>query len=340
MSKSIIGESRTIRELLDLVGRVAPTKSNVLVIGESGTGKELVARMLHELGPLHGRPFIPVNCGAIPETLIESEMFGHRRGSFTGAVNEKEGLFQAANGGTLFLDEVGELPLSMQVKLLRAIQERIIRKVGGTDDVRVDVRIIAATNRDLEAAVSKGTFREDLYYRLNVILIKTPSLRERREDIKLLAKHFLDKCSSRFNKTFNGFDEDAMTALEGGDWPGNVRELENIIERAVAFENGDIISLSSLPATLRDGMEQCRLGVPAVVNEIKLRSPDFSNGPVDLDAVIRDVERIYITDALTYAKGDNKKAASLLKITLKNMQGRLNKFVVGAKNGVCIRKET
>lgn len=170
-----------------MIGKVAGNKTNVLIIGESGTGKELVARMIHESGPLKGKPFVPVNCGAIPETLIESEMFGHKKGSFTGAVSEKAGLFEAANGGTLFLDEVGELPLSMQVKLLRSLQERVIRKVGGNDDIKVDVRIIAATNRDLEAAIAKGTFREDLYYRLNVILIKTPSLRERPGDIELLS---------------------------------------------------------------------------------------------------------------------------------------------------------
>jgi two-component system response regulator PilR (NtrC family) len=196
-SRPILGESASIKALINLILKVGPTKANLLVIGESGTGKELVARMIHECGPLRDKPFIPVNCGAIPETLIESEMFGHKKGSFTGAVADKMGLFEAANGGTLFLDEVGELPLSMQVKLLRSIQERVIRRVGGNDDIRIDVRIIAATNRDLEAAVKKGTFREDLYYRLNVILIKTPPLRDRAGDVRLLASAFLEKFSKK-----------------------------------------------------------------------------------------------------------------------------------------------
>lgn len=188
MSRTIIGESKPVRDLIKLIERVAPTKTNILVIGESGTGKELVARMIHDEGPLKNKPFVPVNCGAIPETLIESEMFGHKRGSFTGAVSDKEGLFEAADGGTLFLDEVGELPLGMQVKLLRAIQERCFRKVGGTDDIHVDVRIIAATNRDLEDGIAKGTFREDLYYRLNVILIKAPPRNPVRADESRLAE--------------------------------------------------------------------------------------------------------------------------------------------------------
>jgi two-component system, NtrC family, response regulator PilR len=183
----ILGQSSAVKSMISMIEKVAASKTNVLVIGESGTGKELVARMIHQSSPLRDKPFVPVNCGAIPDTLIESEMFGHKKGSFTGAVVEKAGLFEAAHGGTLFLDEVGEIPLAMQVKLLRAIQERCFRKVGGTEDVRVDVRIIAATNRDLEAGVAAGTFREDLYYRLNVILIKTPPLRERRGDVRVLA---------------------------------------------------------------------------------------------------------------------------------------------------------
>jgi two-component system response regulator PilR (NtrC family) len=185
-SRKILGESPPVKHLISLIHKVAGSKTNILIIGESGTGKELVARMIHESGPMKNEPFIPVNCGAIPETLIESEMFGHKKGSFTGAVSDKEGLFEAADKGTLFLDEVGELPLSMQVKLLRALQERTIRKVGSNTDTKVDVRIIAATNRNLEEMVAKGTFREDLYYRLNVILIKTPPLRDRSTDIELL----------------------------------------------------------------------------------------------------------------------------------------------------------
>src|SRR6185437_12395927 len=242
---NILGDAPPVKALLGLIHKVASTKTNVLVIGESGTGKELVARMIHEQGPLKDKPFIPVNCGAIPETLIESEMFGHKRGSFTGAVSEKVGLFEAAHTGTLFLDEVCELPLSMQVKLLRALQARVIRKVGGNDDVKVDVRVIAATNRDLEAAVAGGTFREDLYYRLNVILIKTPPLRERRTDVPILAEAFLSKIANKYKKNIDGFTPDVLRALQEYPWPGNVRELENAIERAVTLENGSKIGSSS-----------------------------------------------------------------------------------------------
>ena len=215
----ILGKSKPVDQLRKMIERVAPTKSSVLIIGESGTGKELVARELHDQSDLKSRPFIPVNCGAIPETLIESEMFGHKRGSFTGAVADKPGLFEAAHGGTLFLDEVGELPLTMQVKLLRALQERVIRRVGSNDDIKVDVRIVAATNRNLEDAVKKGSFREDLYYRLNVILLETPALRDRKGDVVLLANHFLQKFTKKFSKQIDGFDDDALAAIEKHSWP-------------------------------------------------------------------------------------------------------------------------
>jgi transcriptional regulator with PAS, ATPase and Fis domain len=238
-----------------MIEKVAPVKTSVLIIGESGTGKELIARMIHERSAVRGKPFVPVNCGAIPETLIESEMFGHKRGSFTGAVSEKQGLFEVAHTGTLFLDEVGELPLSMQVKLLRAIQERSFRKVGGTEDIKVDVRIIAATNRDLEIAVNKGTFREDLYYRLNVIQLKSPALRDRPGDVKVLAHAFLKKFSDRAAKEIESLSPDCMLALENWTWPGNVRELENVLERAVTLENDNQLSLHSLPYNIIEAWE-------------------------------------------------------------------------------------
>ena len=334
----ILGESPSIKSLLNLIQKVASTKTSVLVIGESGTGKELVARMIHEQGPLKDRPFIPVNCGAIPETLIESEMFGHKRGSFTGAVQDKLGLFEAAHTGTLFLDEVGELPLSMQVKLLRALQERVIRKVGGTDDMKVDVRVIAATNRDLEAAVKAGTFREDLYYRLNVILIRTPPLRERRTDIPLLAEHFLKKINAKYKKCLEGFEPDVIGVLQNYPWPGNVRELENAMERAVTLENGTKISTSSLSVAIINSsmapvMAPNSAGSSGAIaklagNEIRLPAPDFTQGSLNLDAILGDVEKTYLMSALEHTGGVKKRAADLLGITFRSIRYRLKKLGV------------
>lgn len=332
----ILGEAPAVKNLLNLIQKVASTKTNVLVIGESGTGKELVARMIHERGPLKDKPFIPVNCGAIPETLIESEMFGHRKGSFTGAVQDKMGLFEAAHGGSLFLDEVGELPLPMQVKLLRALQERVIRKVGGTDDLKVDVRVIAATNRDLEAAVKAGTFREDLYYRLNVILIRTPPLRDRKSDVPILAEHFLFKITAKYAKKLHGFDPDVMRVLQNYAWPGNVRELENVIERAVTLENGDQVSLSSLSQAVLDsadltstsghsGLNSLSQGADA---EIRLPAPDFSHGAVSLETVLGEVEKAYLLSALQHAGGIKKRAAELLGISFRSIRYRLKKLGV------------
>ncbi|MCM2276764.1 MAG: sigma-54 dependent transcriptional regulator [Oligoflexia bacterium] len=339
-SRKILGESSAVNELLKLIGKVAGAKTNVLVIGESGTGKELVARMIHESGPLKEKPFIPVNCGAIPETLIESEMFGHRRGSFTGAVNEKTGLFEAAHGGTLFLDEVGELPLSMQVKLLRAIQERSFRKVGGTEDIRVDVRIIAATNRDLEAAVAKGTFREDLYYRLNVILIKTPPLRERQGDIRLLAEQFLKRCAPRFKHCPTHFTPEAIAALEAHEWPGNIRELENVVERAVTLATTETITLDQLPQGIQAAGARAG-GAPVTPSRrstdvpgqsagagatLVLPPADFSKGALPLDQILADVEKMYLLAALEHSGGVKKKAADLLGITFRSIRYRLSKL--------------
>jgi len=355
-AKPILGQSASVKEMLGLIGKVASTKTNVLIIGESGTGKELVARMIHDSGPLKDKPFVPINCGAIPENLIESEMFGHRRGSFTGAVGDKPGLFETANGGSLFLDEVGELPLSLQVKLLRAIQERVFRKVGGNEDIRVDVRIIAATNRDLEAAVAKGTFREDLYYRLNVILIHTPPLRERKGDVKLLVDYFLTKFAAKLKKPIQSVSPAAMAAFERYGWPGNVRELENVIERAVTLESGEEISAESLPPSIAElaagsgslgggfgsseagevggagpghtGATITAAGGTSPVSqagEIRLPMPDFSRGVIQLDEILSQVERAYLDHALAYSKGVKKKAADLLGITFRSIRYRLKK---------------
>jgi two-component system response regulator PilR (NtrC family) len=347
--RQILGASAAVKKLIQMIEKVSAAKTNVLIIGESGTGKELVARMIHETGPLRGKPFVPVNCGAIPETLIESEMFGHRRGSFTGAVAEKQGLFEVAHGGTLFLDEVGELPLSMQVKLLRAIQERSFRKVGGTEDIKVDVRIIAATNRDLEVGVAKGTFREDLYYRLNVILLKTPPLRERKGDVPLLADAFLKKFSSRQSKTLDSFSDEVLGALDHWTWPGNVRELENIIERAVTLESGNRVELGSLPAPILDawtarvgktlsgdvssegdsgatGVPVGRDGILILPGCIKLPAAEFEGGlatKIDLTKIMADVESAYLKAALKVSGRKLEMACQLLGLSVKELKSRV-----------------
>lgn len=348
-ARQILGQSAVVKKLIQMIEKVSVAKTNILIIGESGTGKELVAKMIHETGPLKGKPFVPVNCGAIPETLIESEMFGHRRGSFTGAVSDKQGLFEVAHGGTLFLDEVGELPLSMQVKLLRAIQERSFRKVGGTEDIKVDVRIIAATNRDLEAGVAKGTFREDLYYRLNVILLKTPPLRERKGDVPLLADAFLGKFSTRQGKSLAGFSDEARAALEHWTWPGNVRELENIIERAVTLESGSRVELASLPGPIIDawtagsgrgqsvgkdggapdeagGTPVGRGGILILPDCIKLPAASFPAGKescIDLTKLLLDVERAYLGAALRSVGKKPDAAGDLLGLTPKEFKSRV-----------------
>jgi two-component system, NtrC family, response regulator PilR len=326
MSKEILGKSSAVKALIKMIERVSPAKTNVLIIGESGTGKELVARMLHDAGPLKGKPFIPVNCGAIPETLIESEMFGHKKGSFTGAIADKPGLFEAANGGSIFLDEVGELPLSMQVKLLRALQERTIRKVGGNDDIKVDARIIAATNRDLEAGVARGTFREDLFYRLNVILIKTPPLREREGDIRLLAERFLENFSKRLKKELE-FDPAVMKLFESYSWPGNVRELENVVERAATLAMDEKINIDVLPPSL---LEQSPASGRSGARRLELPEIDFSKGAIGLEKVLADVERVYIEAALAQTTRSSEKAAKLLSLDEKALRARMSRLGISS----------
>ncbi|MBC7387120.1 MAG: sigma-54-dependent Fis family transcriptional regulator [Cryobacterium sp.] len=346
--RQILGESLPIKNLISMIHKVSGNKTNILVIGDSGTGKELVARMIHESGPMKGKAFIPVNCGAIPETLIESEMFGHKKGSFTGAISDKIGLFEAGSGGTLFLDEVGELPLSMQVKMLRALQEKTIRRVGANEDIKVDVRIIAATNRDLEAGVKAGTFREDLYYRLNVILIKTPSLRERHGDVEILANAFLKKFAERQKKELDGFSDEVLEIFRTHHWPGNVRELENTVERAVTLETGRIINVGVLPPAVvvnydggaRSKLESLSINVGqqklAAISpgppgqgsskEIRLPLPDFKDGPMNLDEVLAEVEKQYLKHALSFTGGVKKKAADLLGMTFRSIRYRLGKL--------------
>ncbi|WP_415063387.1 sigma-54-dependent transcriptional regulator [Bdellovibrio sp.] len=318
--QNMVGNSPAMHSIYDMIKRVAQTPTNVLITGESGTGKEVVAKAIHYNGPLKDRPFVTVNCGAIPENLMESEMFGHKKGSFTGAVADKAGLFEVADGGTLFLDEVGELPLTIQVKLLRAIQERVIRRVGATEDNKVDVRIIAATNRNLEEMVQKGTFRQDLFYRLNVINIRTPGLRERREDIPLLANHFLKKYNERLNKNIGGISAEAMEILKKYDYPGNVRELENLIERTVALEGGATILPESLPPMVNTSSGRKM----ASSNEIEI-----GDDGVDLDKVMGQIEKELLIKAIHSAGGVKKRAAKLLHISFRSMRYRIEKYNLG-----------
>lgn len=318
--QNMVGNSPAMHSIFDLVKRVAQTPTNVLITGESGTGKEVVAKAIHYNGPLKDKPFVTVNCGAIPENLMESEMFGHKKGSFTGAVADKVGLFEVADQGTLFLDEVGELPLTIQVKLLRVIQERVIRRVGATDDYKVEVRIIAATNRNLEEMVQKGTFRQDLFYRLNVINIKTPGLRERRDDIPLLANHFLKKYNERLNKNIGAISTEAMEILKKYDYPGNVRELENLIERTVALESGATILPESLPPMVNTSSGR------------KMASSDeieIGDDGVDLDKVIGQIEKELLIKAIHAANGIKKRAAKLLHISFRSMRYRIEKYNLG-----------
>ena len=318
--QNMIGNSQAMHSIFDMVKRVSQAPTNVLITGESGTGKEVVAKAIHYNGPLKDKPFVTINCGAIPENLMESEMFGHKKGSFTGAITDKVGLFEVADGGTLFLDEVGELPLTIQVKLLRAIQERIIRRVGATDDMKVEVRIIAATNRNLEEMVAKGGFRQDLYYRLNVIGIRTPALRERQDDIPLLANHFLQKYNGKLGKTIASISMEAMEILKNYNYPGNVRELENMIERTVALESGSTILPESLPPMVNTSTGRKM----ASSNEIEMGD----NG-LELDKVMGQIEKELLIKAIHSAGGVKKKAAKLLHISFRSMRYRIEKYNLG-----------
>lgn len=318
--QSIVGNSDVMHRIFELITRVAQSPTNVLVTGESGTGKEMVAKAIHYNGPLKDKPFVTVNCGAIPENLMESEMFGHKKGSFTGAIADKAGLFEVADGGTLFLDEVGELPVSIQVKLLRALQERVIRRVGGIEDTHVDVRIIAATNRELEAMVKAGQFREDLYYRLNVIQLKTPPLRDRRDDIPSLALHFLKKYAQKFGRPVQAISDEAMEILKKYDYPGNVRELENIIERTVALEVGSTVLPESLPPFVQ---------TPSGRKLASAQEIQITDDGLDLEKVVGQIEKELLIKAIHKAKGVKKNAAKLLGITFRSMRYRVDKYGLG-----------
>ncbi len=310
----LIGRSPGMQQLFALVQRVATTRTSVLVLGESGTGKELVARAIHSLGDRATQPFVPVNCGAIPESLIESELFGYVKGAFTGAATDRDGLFAAADGGTLFLDEIGELGQPIQVKLLRTLQERTIKPVGAVSEREIDVRIVAASNRHLEEDVKAGRFRSDLFYRLNVIPIQIPPLRER-EDIPLLIEHFLRRFSAEMGRTVRGVTPEAMTLLRAYRYPGNVRELENLIERAVTLTATDLVDSAALPELRR----------PPPSEELSPLA-SLPQGGLDLDAHIAGIERGLLLEALDRVGGNRTAAAELLRISLRSFRYRLAKF--------------
>ncbi|MBI3795130.1 MAG: sigma-54-dependent Fis family transcriptional regulator [Nitrospinae bacterium] len=310
----MIGNSKALDGVKNMIMRVAETNSTVLITGESGTGKELVARAVHTKSPRCSAPFLSINCGAMPEQLLESELFGHKKGAFTGAVADKTGLMEVANGGTFFLDEIGEMPLSLQVKLVRAIQEREVRRVGDTKDIKLDVRFVAATNKNLSDSVKNGRFREDLFYRLNVVAIAVPPLRERKEDVPSLAKHFLEKFCKKNGRSIAGFSRDALELLEGYNWPGNVRELENTIERAVVMETGDWIEAENLPEEVR---------TPGAGAAGSVAVPP---GGVDMEKHVQEVEKQMIANALKSAGGSRKGAAKLLNMTMRSFRYKAGKY--------------
>lgn len=318
-----IGESPPMYRVYDAIRKLSQVDSTVLVTGESGTGKELVAKAIHMLSRRDQKPFVVVNCGGVPEPLVETELFGYKKGAFTGATSDRMGLVETAQGGTLFLDEIGELTPILQVKLLRLLQEKVIRRIGDIRDIAVDVRIIAATNRNLEEMVVEGTFREDLYYRLNVIPIRVPALRERREDIPLLAYYFMEKYSSMLGKDVRRISTYALDILRKYDFPGNVRELENIIERGVALEQSRIILPESL--TIASGLMRRKQKRKDHDSELFLLE-DIPPEGMNLDELLGKIERHYIVQALNRTRGHKQRAAELLGITFRSFRYRLEKY--------------
>jgi two-component system response regulator PilR (NtrC family) len=311
----MIGKSREMFKVHAMIRKVSDTPANVLILGESGTGKELVARAIHENSSRKQMPFIAINCGGIPENLLESELFGYMKGSFTGAYADRAGLLEQANRGTVFLDEVGDLPQILQVKLLRAVQEKTFRRIGGSEDIKVDVRIISATNKDLKESVQKGTFREDLFYRLNVIPIRIPPLRNRKEDIPILAQYFLEKYSREFGKEIRKISAYALELLTEYPFPGNIRELENIIERSVALEGGNIVLPENLVLSGEASPEN------GAVPEIGIPSEG-----INLNSELARIERTLIEQALKISRGSKTKAAGLLKISRDSLDYRIDKL--------------
>jgi two-component system response regulator PilR (NtrC family) len=320
---NIIGQSAKMRAIFELIQTVAPQSSRVLITGESGTGKELVARAIHDNSPRAKAPFVSVNCGAFPETLLESELFGYMKGAFTGATENRVGLFQAAHGGTLFLDEIADMSVTMQVKLFRVLQEQRVRPLGSTEEVEVDVRVIAATNKNLEKEIAEGRFREDLYYRLSVIPIHLPALRERREDIPLLARAFLERFREAMDRPVIGIEPEALRLLEAYSWPGNVRELENTIERAVALSTSRTITPEVLPEKIRSYyQEYVRSQIPPASSEL------IPEEGIDLEQYIRDTEKAFLLAALEKAQGVRTKAAQLLKMSYRSFRHYAAKYKI------------
>jgi len=313
-----IGRSPAMLAVFETIRKTADTGSTVMITGESGTGKELVARAVHAASGRSSAPFVSVNCGAVPDTLMEAELFGHVKGAFTGAVNANEGLFAAANGGTLFLDEITEIAPSLQVKLLRVIQERQVRRVGDVRDIPIDVRLVAASNRELSRAVADGVLREDLFYRLNVIPIHLPPLRERREDIPPLVAHFIEKIAKAHGKPVPSVMPEALALLEGYDWPGNIRELENVIERAMVLGSGPVIDADALPPDIRR---------PATGSTIVV---DLPADGLDLEATLARIEQRYIEMALERTSGVQTKAAELLRVSFRQFRYKLRKHSLRA----------
>jgi transcriptional regulator with PAS, ATPase and Fis domain len=309
----LVGNSQKMRQVRALINKIADSNSTILITGESGTGKELAARAIHELSQRREQPFIPVNCGAIPEELLESELFGHVRGAFTGAVNSRQGRFQLANGGTLFLDEIGEMSPKLQVKLLRVLQERQFEPVGSDRAVQVDVRVVAATNRDLHVAAREGKFREDLFYRLNVLPVHLPSLREREGDIPLLVKHFLALHGLRKAKRVARIEPEAMAVLEAYRWPGNVREVENLVERLIVLNEDGVIRVTELPdyVVQRSSEQATNMALPA--------------SGMDLDRYLEKIENGFICQALERARGNKTLAAGMLNLNRTTFIERLRK---------------
>ncbi len=312
--RKIIGESAAIQEVLELLPKIAVSEANVMITGESGTGKELVAKAVHQLSSRKAAPFVTVNCGAIPENLLESELFGHVKGAFTNAVANKKGLFEIAGEGTLFLDEIGDLPLPLQVKLLRVLEDGAFRRVGDTEVIRVDVRIVSATNKDLKEALKEGAFREDLYYRLNVLPLKLPPLRNRGDDVAILIRHFLGKF-----KPAKQISPGAMEILSRYPWWGNVRELENTMERLMVLSSGDTIIEEHIPDEIR------------MPDSLPLPQ-DIPAGGVNLDGIIEDIEKRYLTKALQKAKGVKTDAAKLLNLSFRSFRHRLSKYDLGERD--------